>query len=45
MEVYHCGASSKDAGKRITSIARPKDVSDYVGMVGSLLANKPLTLR
>ena len=29
MKVYHCGASSKDAGKRITTITRIIDIDDY----------------
>lgn len=33
MNVYHCGASSKDAGKRITTITRLSDVSEYKGMI------------
>ena len=28
MKVYHCGASSKDAGKRITTITRLIDIND-----------------
>ena len=29
MKVYHCGASSKDAGNRITTITRLADIDDY----------------
>ena len=29
MKVYHCGASSKDAGKRITTITRLLDMETY----------------
>ncbi len=45
MKVYHCGASSKDAGKKITSIMQVKDISNYSDMVKELLANPPLVLR
>lgn len=45
MKVYHCGASSKDAGKRITSIMRVKDISNYKDMVKDLLNNPPLILK
>ena len=45
MKVYHCGASSKDAGKKITSIMQVKDISNYKDMVNELLANPPLVLR
>lgn len=44
MKVYHCGASSKDAGKRITTISRMVDIDDYKKMVKTLLANPPLVL-
>jgi len=42
--VYHCGASSKDAGKKITSIMQVKDILSYVDMIKELLANDPLVL-
>ncbi|MBQ9015381.1 MAG: ORF6N domain-containing protein [Firmicutes bacterium] len=45
MKVYHCGASSKDAGKRITTITRLMEIDDYKRTVKELLANPPLTLR
>ena len=45
MKVYHCGASSKDAGKKITTITQMKDISGVGDMVKDLLANPPLTLR
>ena len=44
MKVYHCGASSKDAGKRITTISRMIDIDDYKKLVKALLANPPLVL-
>ena len=45
MKVYHCGASSKDAGKRITSILRVVDVNRYKETINSLLTNPPLQLK
>lgn len=45
MKVYHCGASSKDAGKRITTITRLMEIDDYKRTVKELLANPPLVLR
>ena len=45
MKVYHCGASSKDAGKKITTITQVKDISAYKDMVKDLLENLPLLLK
>jgi hypothetical protein len=45
MKVYHCGASSKDAGKRITTITRLSDVNEYKKMIATLLGNDKLVLR
>ena len=45
MKVYHCGASSKDAGKRITTITRLMDIEIYKQMVKELLANPALILK
>lgn len=45
MKVYHCGASSKDAGKKITTITQIKDLSRYNEMVKCLLANPALILH
>lgn len=45
MKVYHCGASSKDAGKKITTITQIKDLSRYNEMVKGLLANPALVLK
>ena len=44
MKIYHCGASSKDAGKRITTITRLSDVNEHKEMIASLLSNKKLIL-
>jgi hypothetical protein len=45
MKVYHCGASSKDAGKRITTITRIMDIDDYRDTIRSMLTYPILTLR
>ena len=45
MRIYHCGASSKDAGKKITTITQIKDMTGYIDMIKDLLANPPLVLR
>lgn len=45
MRIYHCGGSSKDAGKRITTITQVKDVAGYVEMIKDLMGNPPLVLR
>ncbi len=44
MKVYHCGASSKDAGKKITTITEIKEVKLYKDIVGDLLTNPQLSL-
>ncbi len=44
IKVFHCGASSKDAGKRITTITRVEDVLGYNDMVERLISNQPLAL-
>ena len=45
MKLYHCGASSKDAGKRITTITRIMDVDDYKNTINTLLTGPILALR
>lgn len=45
MKIYHCGASSKDAGKKITTISEIKDEPGYGIMIKELLANPPLLLN
>ena len=45
MKVYHCGASSKDAGKRITTTTRIMDIDDYKVMIKTMLGNPSLVLR
>ena len=45
MKVYHCGASSKDAGNRITTITQLRDITQYKDMVKTLLNNPLLELK
>ncbi len=45
MRVYHCGASSKDAGKKITTITAIKEVDIYKDTIKSLLTNPLLILN
>lgn len=43
--IYHCGASSKDAGERITSISEVVDQIVYTDLVNKLLKNPILKLK
>ena len=45
MKVYHCGASSKDAGHRITTITRIMGIDDYKQTITAMLANPVLVLK
>lgn len=45
MKVYHCGASSKDAGNRITSITRIRDIEHYKTLIKNMLGNPTLNLK
>ena len=42
--IFHCGGSSKDGGKRITSISRVEDVMLYKDIVANLNNNPSLLL-
>ena len=42
--IFHCGASSKDAGKRITTITKIKEQYIYKGLVNDILNNENLVL-
>ena len=44
-KVFLCGASSKDAGGRITSILEDPDRSKYTSMINDLLKNPQLVLQ
>ena len=43
--IYHCGASSKDAGQRITSITEVVDQMIYTDLINNLLKNPLLKLK
>ena len=45
MSVYHCGASSKDAGKKIIMIMKTKDTKLFSPMIHNLLSSSPLVLK
>ena len=42
--IFHCGGSSKDSGKRVSSISQVEDVALYQNIVGSLEGNPVLKL-
>lgn len=44
-KVYHCGASSKDAGNRITTISKIDDIFLYEDVVATIKNNPTLQLR
>ena len=44
MKIYHCGASSKDAGKRITTITELRDINEYRAAIKEMLKNPVLQL-
>lgn len=45
MKVYLCGASSKDAGKRITTITRLSETAPYKELIKTLLKNEDYILK
>ena len=45
LKVYHCGASSKDAGRRITSISEVKEPQGYKEAIKEMLNNPELKLK
>lgn len=44
-KIYHCGASSKDAGKRINTITEIKDTVVYKELINNILNNQELILK
>lgn len=44
-KIYHCGASSKDAGNKITSITKSDNMKLYYPMIDDLLLQPALRLR
>ena len=43
--IYHCGASSKDGGRKVTTITLTEDTAVYAGLIEQLLKNKSLVLK
>ena len=44
-QIYHCGASSKDAGNKIMSISKVNENHVYHQIIDTLLNNPILTLK
>lgn len=44
-KIYHCGASSKDGGRKVTTITLTEDTTVYKSLVNQLLKNKNLVLN
>lgn len=45
MKVYLCGSSSKDSGKRITTIIQINDITEFKAALQKLLTNQPLIIN
>ena len=43
-KIFHCGGSSKDGGKRVSSISQVEDVVLYQSIIGNLEGNSGLQL-
>lgn len=43
-KIFHCGASSKNAGEKVTSILEDSDTNKYHGLIDELLKNGELKL-
>ena len=44
-QIYHCGASSKDAGNKVTTISKLSDNIMFHSFINNLMGNSPLILR
>ena len=44
-KIYHCGASSKDAGSRVTTISEVLEKEVYHGLIDEILKYPPLKLK
>lgn len=44
-KIYHCGTSSKDAGKKITTIINSNDIDNYDNVIKKMLNNSILNLK
>ena len=42
--IYHCGASSKDAGKKITTISKIEEKELYKTLIDEMLKNEDLDI-
>jgi hypothetical protein len=42
--IYHCGASSKDSGKRITTITKIEEIEAYKTLIDDVLDNEELNI-
>ena len=42
--IYHCGASSKDAGKKITTITKIEEIGLYKALINEILNNDDLII-
>ena len=44
-KIYHCGSSSKDGGRKVTTITKIDDTSIYQPLLAQLPMNQPLRLK
>lgn len=44
-QIYHCGASSKDAGNRVTTISKLTDSAMCHPLINNLMLNRPIVLN
>lgn len=44
-KIYHCGSSSKDGGRKVTTITKIDDTSIYQPLLAQLQKNQPLMLK
>ncbi len=44
-KIYHCGSSSKDGGRKVTTITKVDDTSIYKPLLAKLQKNLPLILK
>ena len=44
-KIYHCGASSKDGGRKVMTITPTQDSSVYKNLIERILSNEELVLR
>lgn len=44
-KIYHCGASSKDGGRKVTTITLIEDVFAYKSLMASIVGNDALCLK